>query len=544
MIRQLTDNTTAAFIERNARMNIRTLKRLIPLVMLALLALAVLLPGASAGAMPTRNSPPDFAAIDAYIEAQMRDLRIPGLALAIVEGDQIVHLKGFGVAGPDGRAVTPQTPFQLASLGKPMTGVAVMQLVEAGKIELDAPVQRYLPDFRVADAAASAQITVRHLLYHTSGLPGTVGMEYALSGDARPDALQARVGALRSVQLNRPVGATYEYSNAGYQILGLIIQQVSGQPYEEYMRQHLYMPLQMQQTFTDWTEARGHGAASGYRYWFGVPKPGELAIDRAMLPAGASLAGSAEDVAHFLIAQLNGGRFGTTSILSPQGIAEMRRPVAQTPAGDEFYAMDWGVRPIGSVPAVSKGGDNPDFKTLMFLIPERRLGLVVLMNTNYTFGLMLGDVRRQLVPLGVAELLLGQPPTVFPASSTPTLVLGILLLAVTVQAAGMARTALLLRRWHSRPEQRPLGWSAIAVRIGLPLLCNVGWGLFALVVVPTIFHVPLSFLRYIAPDFGTTLLVSGVVALGWGIMRTAVLLWMRRAAEHRTAVAIGTPINV
>jgi len=431
-------------------------------IILAIFALAVCLTS-SAGAARAAPARPDFAAIDAYIDGQMRALRIPGLALAIVEGDQIVHLKGFGVAGPDGRAVTPQTPFQLASLGKPMTGVAIMQLVEAGKLDLDAPVQRYLPDFRVADAAASAQITVRQLLYHTSGLPGTVGMEYVLSGDARPDALEARVGALRAVSLNRPVGASYEYSNAGYMILGLIIQQVSGQPYEGYMREHLFTPLQMQQTFTDWTEARGHGAASGYRYWFGAPLPGELAIDRAMLPAGAHLAGSAEDVAHFLIAQLNGGRFGTTSILSPQGIAEMRRPVAQTPAGDEFYAMDWGVMPIGGVPAVTKGGDNADFKTLMFLIPERRLGLVVLMNANYTFGTLLGDVRRPLLPLGVAELLLGQPATVFPASSTPMLVLGVLLFVVTVQAAGMARTALLLRRWHSRPEQRPHGWATLAV---------------------------------------------------------------------------------
>jgi len=543
MIRQLTDHTKAAFIERNARMHIRTLKRLIPLLMLALLTLAMLLPTVSAGAMPTRNSPTDFAAIDAYIDGQMRELRIPGLALGVVQGDQIVHLKGFGVAGPDGRAVTPQTPFQLASLGKPMTGVAVMQLVEAGKIDLDAPVQRYLPAFRIADAAASAQITVRQLLYHTSGLPGTVGMEYVLSGDARPDALEARVGALHAVSLNRPVGASWEYSNAGYQILGLIVQQVSGQSYEGYMREHLFTPLQMQQTYTDWTQARSHGVASGYRYWFGVPVPGEMAIDRAMLPAGAHLAGSAEDVAHFLIAQLNGGSFGTTSILSPQGIAEMRRPVAQTPAGDEFYAMDWGVRPIGNVPAVSKGGDNPDFKTLMFLIPERRLGLVVLMNANNRWGSYLGDARLALIPVGVAELLLGQPATVFPASRTPTLLLGILLLAVTVQAAGMARTALLLRRWHSRPRLRPQGWIAVAVRIGLPLLCNLGWGLFALLGVPTLFHTPLSFIRYLAPDFGTTLLVSAVVALGWGIMRTAVLLWMRHAAEHRTAVAIGTPIN-
>jgi CubicO group peptidase (beta-lactamase class C family) len=541
MIRQLTDRTKAAFIERNTRMHIRTLKQLMPLVMLALLALAVLLPGVSAGAMPTRNSPPDFAAIDAYVAQQMRDLRIPGLAIGIVQGDQIVYTKGFGIAGPDGRAVTPQTPFQLASLVKPMTGVAIMQLVEAGKLELDAPVQRYLPTFRVADAAASAQITVRHLLYHTSGLPGTVSMEYALSGDARPDALEARVGALRSVALNRPVGTTYEYSNAGYMILGMIVQQVSGQSYEAYMHEHLFTPLHMQQTYTDWTEARSHGAATGYRYWFGVPVPGEIAIDRASLPSGG-LTASVEDVTHFLVAQLNGGRFGDTTILSPAGIAEMQRPV--TPLADEIDGMDWGVRPFHGVTMISKGGDNADFKTLMFLFPERRLGLVVLMNTNDSFGRMLGDLRQPLVPVGVAEVLLGQPATVFPASSTPTLLLGILLLAVTVQAAGMARTALLLRRWHSQPAQRPQGWIAVAVRMGLPLLCNLGWGLFTLVSVPTIFHVPLSFLRYLAPDFGTTLLVSGVVALGWGVVRTVVLLWMRRGAEHRTAAVTRVSVNV
>jgi len=544
MSRQLTDRTKAAFFERNARMNIRTLKRLMPVLMLALLTLAVLLPAVSTGAMPASNSQPDpglsrdegFAAIDAYVDAQMRELGIPGLALGVIQGDQIVHLKGFGIAGPDGRAVTPQTPFQLASLVKPMTGVAIMQLVEAGKLDLDAPVQRYLPWFRVADEAASAQITVRHLLYHTSGLPGTVAMEYALSGDARPDALEARIRGLRSVPLKGPVGATYEYANVGYQILGLLIQEVSGQSYEVYMREHLFTPLQMQQTYTDWTQARSHGAASGYRYWFGVPVPGEIAIDRAGLPSGGVTA-SVEDVTHFLVAQLNGGRFGDTAILSTDGIAEMQRPVARTPAGDEFYAMDWGIRPIGGVSATSKGGDNADFKTLMILIPERRLGLVVLMNTNKRFDSSLGDSRLPLIPVGVAELLLGQPPTVFPASRTPTLVYAVLFLAVAVQAAGMARTVTPLRRWHGRPEQPPQGWIAVALRIGLPLVFNVGWGLFALVGVATLFGTPLSFLVYLAPDFGYTLAASGVVALVWGSIRTALALRVLRKRGATRAIA-------
>lgn len=123
-------------------------------------------------AAPARTSrSDDFEEIDAHVERQMERLNMPGVALAIVEGGKIVHLRGFGRVRPGGEAPTPQTPFAVGSLTKSFTALAVMQLVEAGKIDLDAPVQRYLPWFRVADLRASAQITVRHLLNHTSGLP-------------------------------------------------------------------------------------------------------------------------------------------------------------------------------------------------------------------------------------------------------------------------------------------------------------------------------------------------------------------------------------
>jgi CubicO group peptidase (beta-lactamase class C family) len=468
---------------------------------------------------------------------------IPGLALGIVQGDQIVHLKGFGVAGPDGRPVTPQTPFQINSLVKPMTGVAVMQLVEAGKLELDAPVQRYLPTFRLADEAASAQITVRHLLYHTSGLPTTAGMEYALSGDDRVDALEQRVRALRSVQLNRPVGQAYEYSNAGYMILGLLVQQISGQPYEAYMHEQIFAPLEMRQTFTNWTEARAHGAASGHRYWFGVPLAGDLPVNRANLPAGAHTSASAEDVAHFLIAQLNGGRFGNTALLSPSRIAEMQQPVIPQGDGHLFYAMDWTVAPIGNVTTMVKAGAGANFFSLMSLLPERRLGLVMLMNANKGLGSPLGDQRLLGLPYNVAEMLLGQQPTVLPADPKPTVLYAVLLLAVGVQTAGMARTALRLFRWKRRPEQQPQVWHALALWLWLPLALNLGWGLFALLGVPALFGVSLSLLGYLAPDFGLLLLESGATALLWGVVRTVLMWRLFRTAQTEASLVIGAPVK-
>jgi hypothetical protein len=110
-----------------------------------------------------------------------------------------------------------------------------LDIVEAGRLELDAPVRRYLPWFRVADADASARITVRHLLYQTSGLPGSAGNDGVATSDQSDSALEREVRALRSVQLNRPVGATHQYSNANYITLGLVVQTAAGQSYEAYV---------------------------------------------------------------------------------------------------------------------------------------------------------------------------------------------------------------------------------------------------------------------------------------------------------------------
>jgi CubicO group peptidase (beta-lactamase class C family) len=497
------------------------------------------------------DDPPDFAVIDAYIAAQMRELHIPGLALGIVQGDQIVYLKGYGIADPSGRSVTPQTPFQIASLGKPLTGVAIMQLVEQGKIELDAPVQHYLPWFRVADEAASAQITVRHLLYHTSGLPQRVGIEYALNGDSRPDALELRVRELSNVQLNRPVGASYEYANSDYMILGLLIQEVSGQPYATYLSEHLFAPLQMSQAFTELDEAKAHGLATGYRYWFGVPLPGEMAVDQATLPSGGHMSASVEDMAHFLIANLNGGRYGDGSVLSPEGIAVMHSPVlplvSQIGAGTEYMAMDWGIERIGDVEVVMKGGDNSDYKANMMLIPTHGLGIVVLMNANDPIGSFFGDLRIALIAYNAAELLLEKPFTRFPVSPMPMILKGVLLLVLAIQWTGMALTLVRLRRMRSQRardgrSQQPSQRTRL-LQIGIPLAINLAWAIVVLVAVPIYVKMPLSFIQYMLPTLGYTLLVSGVVALGWSVIRTVLVYLALRHPNTPATHPVGAPVR-
>ncbi|MEZ4737662.1 MAG: serine hydrolase domain-containing protein [Caldilineaceae bacterium] len=132
-------------------------KLLQALICLSLILYWVAPATAIAQSSPTPVADQTLVAIDTYLETQMQALRIPGLALGIVQGDQVVHLKGYGMADPSGRAVTPQTPFMLNSISKSFVALAIMQLVEQDKIELDAPVQHYLPWFRIADEVASVQ---------------------------------------------------------------------------------------------------------------------------------------------------------------------------------------------------------------------------------------------------------------------------------------------------------------------------------------------------------------------------------------------------
>src|SRR5688572_4802821 len=160
------------------------------IVFLSSMILAVLSAVASTRPAVAQGTPAHFDAVDNYIRTRMQELGIPGAALAIIQGDQIVHLKAFGVADDSGRPVTPQTPFFTGSTGKSFTALAIMQLVEAGKIQLDAPVQTYLPWFRVADPDASATITVRQLLNQVSGLPQSIGQTQLASTDLSDSAIE------------------------------------------------------------------------------------------------------------------------------------------------------------------------------------------------------------------------------------------------------------------------------------------------------------------------------------------------------------------
>lgn len=339
------------------------------------LGAGLLLAGASLSRAQSRagGAELDERAIDEYLTARMRSARVPGLAAVVVKGERIVYLKGFGQAVPSGRPVTPQTPFIIGSITKPFTALAVMQLVEAGRVQLDAPVQRYLPWFRTAGPAASARITVRMLIDQTSGLPQKPTLVTWTWPDA-PDALERLVRLMANSALNFPPGESFAYSNANYVTLAVILQAVTGQSYEDYVREQIFAPLEMQHSYVSQEEAVRDGMAVGHRWWFGFPVPATLPYNRANLPAGFIIS-SAEDMAHFLIAQLNEGRYRGRQVLSPEMTALMQ---AEPPPGT--YGLGWESVRLAGRRLINADGATANFQGSLFFDAEAGTGVFVAAN--------------------------------------------------------------------------------------------------------------------------------------------------------------------
>lgn len=492
----------------------RTIPLLLSLIAVLLLTLASLSAQAN-GRIPT---------IDAFIQERMDSLNIPGTAVAIVREGEIVHLAGYGAANEAGAPVTPQTPFLLASLSKSVTAVAIMQLVEAGKIELDAPIQQYLPWF-----LPDTPISIRQLLHQTSGLDETQGYRRNLEADG-PDALANSIRQLADTGLNNPPGAAFEYSNSNYDILGLLIETVTGQPYADTIQANIFTPLAMDNSFTSLSEARAAGMSSAFYPFLGrqMNFDGRLPYTRAVQPS-AGLIGSAEDLAHYMLAHLDDGRYHNTQLLSPGGIQTLHTP---DPRADVSYAMGWAVWPFddATLPgddaptAVSHGGEWLGFNNMIVLIPEYDLGVAVLINGPDSIR----SSAYSNIAFDVALLALGLEAQHYPPQEDwltqqlrPLSVIIILFLF----ASGVVAIRRLRRLRRSAFSRRD-GWMFIA--LALIDLALAGYLLF--IRLPDAkSSVPLT-LRF-QPDLGLLLLVILLLTLGWGLIRSLWAVWRWRASH-------------
>jgi CubicO group peptidase (beta-lactamase class C family) len=376
--------------------------------------------------------------LDVFIQDQMRRHNLPGVAVAITQGDEVVYLRGFGHAASN-QAMTPDTPMFIGSLSKSFTALAIMQLQEQGKLNVDDPVFKYLPSFRIADPEASHQITVRNLLNHASGLSDFSFLPEHEAGVSIMDSLTY----FRSSELSAPIGETFQYFNSNYAILGAIVESISGMPYGEYVENYIYQPLDMNNSYTDHSEATSAGLPQGYGNFFGFSIHRRQTFRVYDLPAGYLMM-SVNDLSHYLRAQLHEGVFNGQRILSAAGVSEMHTP---QPGLDVPYGMGWFAYEKFGLQYIEHGGTNENFHTAGILLPEKDMTIAILSNKNSIFHALFGN---QQLNDGVVSIAAGLP---LPRGGFPIRLIGYIMLGgFILNLAVNIRSLIRLNLWRQKFE--------------------------------------------------------------------------------------------
>ena len=319
--------------------------------------------------------------LEQNIAARMKATHVPGLALAIVEGQEVIYAQGFGVTSVEdgGLPVTPQTLFRIGSTTKPLTGSAIMRLVEAGKLDLDQPVRSYIDWFTLQDKRAADIITLRMLLSHTAGFPPAADD----FGQHDPEGLEAFIrDQVAHYRLVAPPGTSLTYSNPGIGLAGYVAEIADGKHYVELMQELVFEPLQMKRTTFDPTVAMTYPLAQAHK----LDKDKQLSVQHrffdnvALYPAGFAIS-TVLDLANFAIMQMNQGRFQGQQVLAPESVRLMHTVQADlytvkgTGYGLTFFTGNYkGVR------LVWHDGGISTFACKFVMAPESGIAVVMLFN--------------------------------------------------------------------------------------------------------------------------------------------------------------------
>ena len=330
--------------------------------------------------------------IDRYFQTVFEKSPAPGFSVVIVKKDKIIFTNGYGVekAGYK-KPMTAKTVTAIGSFTKSITAMAMMQLVEQGKVNLDDQVIKYLPKFRTANKDRSDKITVRMLLNNTSGLYGGV----TNMGKETDESMKQLMLSLQSIYLKREPGSSYEYSNVAFSMAGLIISQVSGLSYPEYLKKNIFEPLEMDRSTTDPADFDSFNVLYGHN--FGIDKgiPAEKGIESAeMMAAGSMLRSNAENMGHYLIALLNNGSYKDKQIINQKSIEELWSSQISFPGlthdqggnGKEFnYGLGWMIANVEGRTIINHGGSRKTMSSMTILDPKKQMAATILINLDYNF---------------------------------------------------------------------------------------------------------------------------------------------------------------
>ena len=340
---------------------------------------------APAAEAPATLDADTVARIDDMVRQELIEQPAPGLQMCIVKDGALVYSKGFGMADVENsQPMTPQSVLRQMSLSKPITAMAVMQLVEQGQVALAATVTPYLPDFQTSDKR-SAEITVRMLLNHSSGLPGESSLMETPNPDVDP--LIETMRGFRFVTLQATPGTEWHYSNDAYSLLGAIVQTVSGESFAAYMQQNWFTPLGMAHSTFVAEEVNPALLARGYAANdLGVVAPQPGGSDDRYAP-GRGLWSSCEDMATLAQMMSAGGEFAGTRLLQPESIESMWEGALETgdldAVGEWYgapfanYGSGWDVGVKDGHPLVGHGGGGSGYNSRLIYAPADDLAVFV-----------------------------------------------------------------------------------------------------------------------------------------------------------------------
>jgi CubicO group peptidase (beta-lactamase class C family) len=332
------------------------------------------------------------AQIEELIQAEMGTAKIPGLSVAVFAGDGVRYAKGFGLADLENSvAAKSTTVYRLGSLSKTITATAVMQLAEKGKLDLDAPVQKYCPAFREKPWPISAS----QLLAHLGGVRDYNNQKFLEEyfSTRHYNSISDSLDIFKNDPLLQEPGTKYSYSTYGYDLLGCVIEGSSGMAYSEYIRENILAPASMTQTRIDDVLQIIPGRARGYGLTReAVVRNTGLADTSNKIPAGG-LVSSVEDISRFAIA-LGKGKILSSATLEQMWTAQKTRNGKTIP-----YALGWRVGERNGLKEIFHGGAAAGFSTFLYLIPKKNFGVVLMANLELLSSKQRDDLARRIADL-------------------------------------------------------------------------------------------------------------------------------------------------
>ncbi|MFJ7913970.1 MULTISPECIES: serine hydrolase domain-containing protein [unclassified Lysinibacillus] len=371
--------------------------------------------------------------IDQFVKEQKAISKIPGISVVIVEKGKTVYEKGFGYADVQSKTpVTSNTLFELGSTSKAFTGLAILQLEREGLLKRSDDVQKYIPWLKLKYNGKPQSITINQFLYHTSGI--ATNTIYNIPKSNEPNALELTVKKLLDQPLNRQPGSSYEYATLNYDVLGLVIEKVSKQPFDMYIKQHLLEPINMKDSFVGLHQVKSNEMASGYKIGLMKEQDYTPPIYRGNVPAGYIIS-NINDIAKWLKLQLGNSQIYS---IDKKIIQESHIPDQSVEPFDKdtYYASGWGVIERDKKQYLFHAGENPTFTSYFMMQPDEQLGVAILSNMNSSFTTAIGQ--------GVMDLWEGKTVDTVHSDSLQKLDKTVSLLCVIIVGFGMFLSILLL----------------------------------------------------------------------------------------------------